>query len=101
MKTEVQPPNLVSRRTDERRRFNMPDECPPNALLTVQQLDTDLWLVRRVTAEELKPRAIVVGCECNSGVKFGASLPICAKCGAAWKFKSEKPADHAPAVKVT
>lgn len=100
MKTENSTASVVARRTDDRRRFNMPDECPPNALLAIQQLDTDMWLIRCVKAQKLKPRRIVAGCECDKGVNFGGSVPTCAKCGKPWRFESEQPASDAPAVKV-
>jgi hypothetical protein len=33
--------------TDDRRRIVMPPECPPNAAVTIQQLDENSWLVKR------------------------------------------------------
>ena len=37
---------------DERRRLVMPPACPPNAAVTIQQLDANTWLVKRCLPEK-------------------------------------------------
>jgi hypothetical protein len=36
---------------DDRRRIVMPQECPPHSAVTIQQLDTNTWIVKRQTAD--------------------------------------------------
>jgi hypothetical protein len=43
----VKASELTARTVDDKRRVVMPEECPPNALVIIQQLDKDTWLVRR------------------------------------------------------
>lgn len=38
---------LESRQLDGKRRLIMPADCPPNSAVTIQQVDTDTWLVQR------------------------------------------------------
>ncbi len=38
---------LESRQLDGKRRLIMPTGCPPNAAVTIQQVDEDTWLVKR------------------------------------------------------
>jgi hypothetical protein len=39
---------------DERRRLVMPPECPPNASVTIQQVDSQTWIVQRATSANMK-----------------------------------------------
>ena len=43
---------MKSATLDERRRLVMPRECPPNSAVTIQQLDTNTWLVKRAVPEK-------------------------------------------------
>ena len=38
---------LKAATVDERRRVVLPESCPPNSAVTIQQLDEDTWLVKR------------------------------------------------------
>jgi hypothetical protein len=40
-------PAVESRQVDGKRRLIMPPACPPRAAVTIQQLDSDTWLVKR------------------------------------------------------
>ena len=35
---------------DDRRRVVLPESCPPNSAVTVQELDRDTWLIKRQRA---------------------------------------------------
>ncbi|MEY2427263.1 MAG: hypothetical protein QOJ40_148 [Verrucomicrobiota bacterium] len=49
---------VKARSLDEKRRIVMPAECPPNAEVTIHQLDKDTWVIKRVTKEN-KFRTVV------------------------------------------
>jgi len=36
---------------DDRRRVVLPDTCPPNSAVTIQELSDDTWVVKRQSAE--------------------------------------------------
>ena len=42
------PSRLSTTRVDSRRRVVMPTTLPPDAVVTIQQLEDDCWVVRRV-----------------------------------------------------
>jgi hypothetical protein len=42
---------MVARNVDQKRRVLMPETCPPNIRVTIQELDPDTWLLRRVRPE--------------------------------------------------
>jgi hypothetical protein len=42
---------LESRQLDAKRRLIMPSDCPPNAAVTIQQVDEDTWIVKRRRSE--------------------------------------------------
>jgi hypothetical protein len=40
-------PTMIASMTDDKRRLTMPKELPPKSAVTIQQLDSDSWLVTR------------------------------------------------------
>jgi hypothetical protein len=44
-------PTVKATTTDDRRRIVMPENCPPRVTVTIQDLDKNTWLVRRVVPE--------------------------------------------------
>ena len=44
---------LESRQLDQKRRLIMPADCPPNAAVTIQQVDADTFIVRLQRPEKL------------------------------------------------
>jgi hypothetical protein len=40
-------PTMIASVTDDKRRLTMPKELPPKSAVTIQQLDSDSWLVTR------------------------------------------------------
>ena len=38
---------LKSANVDDRRRIVLPEDCPPNSAVTIQQLDEETWLIKR------------------------------------------------------
>jgi len=43
---------LESRQVEMKRRVIMPRTCPPNAAVTIQEVDQDTWIIRRHRAEK-------------------------------------------------
>jgi hypothetical protein len=39
--------DLQALQVDDKRRVILPKTCPPRATVTIEQLDTDTWLVKR------------------------------------------------------
>jgi hypothetical protein len=37
---------------DDRRRVVLPESCPPNSAVTIQELNQDTWIVKRCMAEK-------------------------------------------------
>lgn len=89
---------IITRTADDRRRVQLPDECPAGAAVSVQEIDSGRWLVSLVKREDVSGWRIVKACDCKGASKPGFPTPICAKCGKSWRFESEKPAAGAPAV---
>lgn len=48
VKPRQTPARLSTTRVDSRRRVVMPTTLPPDAVVTIQQLEDDCWVVRRV-----------------------------------------------------
>jgi len=38
---------MISVTVDSKRRLVMPKECPPKAAVTIQQVDSETWIVKR------------------------------------------------------
>ena len=47
MSVEIKAANV-----DDRRRVVLPETCPPNSAVTIQELSNDTWIVKRQTAEK-------------------------------------------------
>jgi hypothetical protein len=40
-------PTMTSATVDSKRRLVMPKECPPKSAVTIQQVDSETWIVKR------------------------------------------------------
>jgi hypothetical protein len=45
------PANLKAANVDDRRRVVLPESCPPNSAVLIQQIDEDTWVIKRQKPE--------------------------------------------------
>lgn len=82
---------LMIRSVDERRRVQMPDDCPPGSTVTIQPIeDGKAWFVQVVRVETAaKPFELFPDCKCTVSTLV-VPANVCGTCGKPWKLK--KPA---------
>ena len=52
MKAKSTPPKVKARNVDDKRRVVLPQSCPPNCAVTIQEINHETWIVKRHKAEK-------------------------------------------------